>query len=588
MLRCVRFLWLLCLLASPALSQTIVERLITPGPLSSSHARLESRCDSCHTSFQKAAQNSKCVACHTAVGSDISRGTGYHGRFAPARTAACKACHSDHKGRGYVLVRLDRRTFNHNFTDYPLTGGHARAACAGCHGPGNQYRKVARTCAACHSRVDPHRGQMSRDCQSCHDVSGWKQLLPFDHGQTGFALTGAHRQAACSSCHAGQRWKGLATTCISCHARDDAHKGSLGSNCAGCHSSASWRVSSFNHASTGFPLAGAHAAASCASCHGPNNAIRHPQRTCNGCHAKDDVHKGQNGTNCASCHNSRAWAQTSFDHDRMTQFPLRGAHRAAACQACHKQPYKVVKPPVACFGCHEADDTHKGGNGQDCDRCHVETSWKKVDFDHNTMTHFGLAGKHAQARCEACHTRPPSELKLSVECASCHAKDDVHGGKLGPACRNCHDANDWKTRVSFDHGLTRFPLLGKHASAQCAACHADRRFAAKGVTCADCHADDHHVGALGKPAACGRCHNAVDWKAWSFDHDTATRFALTGRHQGLICSACHARPGDPARLGDQCVDCHRRNDIHRGVFGEDCGRCHVTSSFSEIIMGNAR
>lgn len=585
MLRWLRYACLLCLvLATPVLAQTVMERLVTPGPLSSAHARLESKCDSCHSSFKKEAQNGKCVSCHKGVGSDIATGSKFHGKYGPARSGSCKTCHSEHKGRGFGLIRLDRGTFNHAFTDYPLSGGHARASCAGCHGGGNDYRGVSTACASCHARRDPHRGQLGRDCQTCHTVAAWPQLKAFDHARTGFALTGAHRQKACISCHAGQRWKGLGQTCVACHARDDAHKGSRGTSCASCHTTTNWRSASFDHDSTGFPLAGAHAATSCAGCHGPGNATRHPPRTCFGCHASDDAHKGANGTNCASCHNPRGWKQTSFDHDKMTDFPLRGAHRSATCAACHKQPPKVAKPPVTCFGCHAAEDAHKGGNGQDCERCHSSTSWKAVSFNHATMTRFPLLGKHALARCEACHTKPPKELKLTAECASCHAKDDVHAGRLAANCGECHDSKAWAGNVRFDHALTRFPLLGKHAALTCAACHADRSFGTKGSTCASCHLDDHHNGALGTPAQCGRCHNPVDWKIWRFDHDAATRFALTGRHKGLICSACHARPGDPAKLGSRCIDCHRRDDPHRGGFGEDCERCHVTTDFRAILL----
>lgn len=569
---------------APAFGQSVMERLVTPGPLAAAHAALESRCDSCHTSFQKTAQNARCTACHRGVGSDIASGTRFHGKFGPARAGACKTCHSDHKGRGFALIQLNRATFNHSLTDYALTGAHARATCAGCHGNSHNYRGVTRECASCHARKDPHRGQLGRTCQNCHTTTAWKPVQGFDHSRTGFALTGAHRQQACMTCHVGQRWKNLPTTCISCHARDDAHKGSRGTNCASCHTTATWRSASFDHDSTGFPLAGAHAGAACAGCHGAGNVNKHPPRTCIGCHARDDTHKGSNGSDCASCHNPRSWKQTSFDHDRLTRFPLRGAHRTTTCQGCHKQPPKVVKPPVTCFGCHAADDTHKGNNGQDCERCHNATAWKSVSFNHNTMTHFPLAGKHAAAKCESCHTRPAREVKLNTECASCHTKDDAHAGRLGTSCGRCHDSNDWKTRVRFDHALTNFPLLGAHAPLQCASCHADKTFASKGTTCASCHVDDHHKGALGTPSACGQCHNSVSWKAWSFDHDKATQFALTGKHQGLICSACHVRAGDPAKLGSQCIDCHRRNDIHHGGFGEDCARCHVTTSFREILM----
>lgn len=588
MRRWLRLAWLvLLLLAAPAFAQTIMERLVTPGPLSGAHARLEAKCDSCHTSFRKEAQNGRCTACHKGVGADIAQRSHYHGKHAPARTAACKSCHSEHKGRNLSLIRLDRASFNHALSEYPLTGAHQRATCAGCHGASHNYRGVPRDCASCHAKKDPHLGRLGRACQNCHTTAAWKSVLGFNHAATGFALTGAHRTAACMSCHAGQRWKGLPATCVSCHARDDAHKGSRGTNCASCHTSASWRTASFDHSGTGFPLLGAHAGAACAGCHGPGNANKHPGRTCIACHARDDTHKGGNGTDCARCHTPSNWTRTSFDHDRMTTFPLKGGHRIAACAGCHKQAPRLAKPPVTCFGCHAADDSHKGGNGQDCARCHTEKSWKAVDFNHATMTRFALLGKHAKAPCQACHLRPASEVKLSTQCGACHAKDDAHAGRLGNDCQRCHSDDGWKLGVRFDHALSRLPLLGKHAALQCTACHADKTFAAKGTACAACHQDKHHAGTLGTPAQCQACHNTTGWQAWSFDHDKATRFALTGRHRGLICSACHVRPGDPAKLGAQCVDCHRRQDVHRGGFGEDCARCHVTGSFGEILIDSA-
>lgn len=582
MRRALGILWLLSLLAAPAFGQSLIERLITPGPLSSVHAKLESRCDSCHSSFRKEAQNARCLACHKQVGADIAAGVGFHGRFGAARSGACKACHSEHKGRGFVLVRFNQAQFAHQFTDYRLTGAHARVRCASCHAPGRKFRDAPRECAGCHARNDPHRGQLGRDCQSCHTTDDWKQPRPFDHARTGFALTGAHRSAACLACHVGQRWKGLGTGCAACHAKDDVHRGTRGSNCASCHTTTAWKAVTFDHDSTGFSLVGGHATAACAGCHGAANAIKDPPRACNACHARNDVHKGGNGTDCASCHNSRSWKQTSFDHDRLTSFPLRGAHRQASCVACHKAPPKQVKLSVECYACHARDDAHKGAFGQDCARCHTETAWKGTPFDHDRMTRFPLRGKHASAKCAACHTQPASEVKLSPVCGSCHAKDDAHAGKLGRDCARCHDSNDWKARISFDHDLSSFPLLGKHASVPCSGCHADKTFAAKGVTCAACHADKHHLGALGNPAACRDCHNTLDWKAWTFDHDRQTKFALTGKHRGLVCSACHARAGDPAKLGSGCIDCHRRDDVHRGGFGEDCERCHFTTGFSTV------
>ena len=457
-------------------------------------------------------------------------------------------------------------------------------SCAGCHGNGDNYRGITTVCATCHKRDEPHKGKLGRQCQTCHDTGDWKKTKPYNHASTGFALTGAHARVACMSCHTGQRWAGTPAACVSCHAKDDAHRGSRGTNCASCHRTSTWRDADFDHDSTGFPLVGGHAAAACAGCHGPGNANKHPTRACFGCHAKDDTHKGVNGTNCASCHNSASWSRVAFDHDRLTKFPLRGAHRGIGCQSCHKRPAKEVKLETRCYACHAEDDDHNGGNGEDCGRCHTESSWSKVNFNHDTMTDFPLKGKHAQARCEACHTRPPSEMSISSQCGTCHRDDDAHQGKLGANCGSCHNASDWKADVRFDHALTRFPLLGKHAGLECSACHAEKTFAAKGTACASCHEDQHHKGTLGQPAACASCHNSNDWKVWTFDHDAKTDFPLEGQHKGLICSACHTRPGDPADQGSQCVDCHRRDDIHRGGFGDDCARCHVTTSFRQVKL----
>ena len=570
---------------SSAEAQTIIERLITPGPLARAHADLEDDCNACHTSFQRAAQSSQCLDCHREIRSDIARKRKFHGRYDQARTLECRVCHTDHEGRNFQLIRFNSGRFNHNLTDYPLEGGHRGVACAACHTGRNNYRGTPTTCISCHSGDEPHRGRLGKQCQDCHQASAWKQLRPYDHrAQTGFALTGAHAQAQCSACHGNERWDGLGSECADCHRADDIHRGTRGTNCASCHRTTAWTQTTFDHDSTGFPLIGGHAAAACASCHGANNRTPKPATDCNSCHAKDDVHETGNGTDCAECHSARSWKRIQFDHNRLTEFALRGAHAKASCSDCHNQPLRVEDPPIACIGCHRKDDAHEGRNGENCSRCHSEVDWEEVDFDHGTMTDFPLLGAHASAECESCHTSPPGEVKLTGICGDCHHDDDVHAGNLGSDCANCHNSEDWATRVRFDHDLGKFPLLGAHASAECTDCHNDRTFAVSGMACADCHKDEEHKGALGTPADCQSCHNTRDWAAWSFDHDRATTFPLTGEHRGLVCSACHSRPGDPARLPGECVDCHKRDDRHRGEFGSDCARCHVTNSFKGIIL----
>jgi hypothetical protein len=568
-----------------ASAQTLMERLVTPGPLASPHARLEDNCSSCHVSFERAGQNTRCLDCHDEIRADISGRRKFHGRYAQARTGTCSTCHSDHLGRNFNLITFNRARFNHDLTDYPLEGGHARVRCADCHGSGNNYRGTTTTCVSCHRTDEPHRQRLGRHCQDCHQVSAWTRLKPFNHlSETSFALSGSHATTTCMSCHRGERWQGIGTACVDCHRADDSHRGTRGTNCGSCHRTSNWTSVTFDHDSTGFPLAGGHAAATCASCHGANNANRQPARNCNACHATDDVHEGANGTECQDCHTVRSWAQVRFDHDAMTEFPLRGAHRRTTCEGCHREPPRQTKPPGTCIGCHTTDDTHEGRNGEDCARCHGETNWTEVDFNHDTMTDFPLLGAHAATECETCHTAPAAEQHLSGQCIECHREDDIHTANLGEQCESCHDSTDWTSNVRFDHDLTRFPLLGKHAQGECADCHADKTFAAEGTACADCHADDHHAGTLGTPSQCQSCHNSADWASWAFDHDRQSDFALTGQHRGLVCSACHSRATNPADTTNQCVECHRREDVHRGAFGEDCASCHVTENFRDIIL----
>jgi hypothetical protein len=572
------------LLTNNANAQSTWEKIISPGPLSSAHAKLEKKCDSCHKTFKKEAMNGMCLSCHKGIAGDINQSAGFHGK-STARSQQCKTCHSEHHGRGYQIVSFKASSFNHNLTDYPLVGGHTKATCAGCHSSGASYRTTSTACASCHSKKDPHLGRLGRNCQGCHTVTGWKNTLPYNHAKTGFPLTGEHRGVRCMGCHAGQRWQGLPQQCIGCHAKNDVHRGSRGINCASCHSPASWKAATFNHnRDTAFPLIGRHGATACAGCHGVNNSIRKPQRTCIACHAKDDTHKGSRGTACNNCHTPKNWQDAKFDHDTETRFPLKGAHEQAACTACHGAGNSIKKPPMTCIGCHAEDDSHKGRNGPECEKCHNSKDWKQTQFDHNKMTNFPLLGKHKAVLCEACHTKPTEVELPPVACIGCHAEDDPHRKRLGDKCDSCHNADSWKERVLFDHDLTRFPLTGKHVAVTCEQCHADKSYAYKGITCQSCHIDEHHAGSLGATPTCAKCHNVNGWKLWSFDHDVETGFILTGKHKGLICTACHKKGTEPKDVSSECGDCHQRDDVHNGEFGSNCARCHTTDNFTEILM----
>jgi len=268
-----------------------------------------------------------------------------------------------------------------------------------------------------------------------------------------------------------------------------------------------------------------------------------------------------------------------YDHNR-TKFPLKDGHRNVACTACHVgERYRDIG--AACVDCHQIQDVHAGRYGANCETCHDQNKWATVRFNHDKNTKFPLRGAHVRVKCDACHTGDLYRDKLATACVSCHRKDDLHDGQLSRRCEQCHGDDNWRRIASFDHDLTRFPLIGRHGVATCEECHRSWRFKDAGLACASCHRDEHHEGRLG--ANCALCHNPNAWALWRFDHDTQTRFPLVGAHHGLNCHACHVtRKVTKIALGKDCYSCHQKDDVHRGALGKTCERCHVTTSFKEV------
>jgi hypothetical protein len=354
-------------------------------------------------------RNLACAACHAGLpaASAQAGAAAIPAAFAPLPHADCAACHRDpHGGRlgsvcanchvttGFTSVTTG--TFDHERTRYPLRGAHQSVRCDQCHdfrtsqGHGPRDRPFA-TCAGCHA--DPHAGSATRagnrvDCASCHEVRGFRpaSFSVAAHATTRFALLGRHQTVPCGACHlrdeapAHRTAVGSAAVqlhppsgCLGCH--QDPHQGRLqaGSDCLGCHDMAGFRPSTVtvaSHARYRFPLEGAHRATPCAACH---RSLSQPGvkpllfqvagSRCQDCHA--DPHGGQfagrGGGGCEQCHGVAAFRPaTGFDHDRDTQFPLRGGHAGLACSRCHRtevgsEGRRVVRfrpTPTRCEACH--------------------------------------------------------------------------------------------------------------------------------------------------------------------------------------------------------------------------------------------
>ena len=583
----------LCTLAgacAPAAAQTL-ETALMPGQVIQGHAKLEGQCTSCHVRFDRAAQTGLCLDCHKDVARDYERRSGYHGRLTQKE---CRSCHTEHKGRDARIAALER-SFDHRNTDFPLRGAHAapKLRCEACHVPPAKFRDAPSGCNACHEKDDAHRGTLGTACADCHVETGWKQTR-FDHGRTRFPLRNRHADVPCRGCHKDAAFKDAPLACVACHRGEDqkkGHQGRFGDKCETCHADTGWKQTTFRHdRDTKYPLQGAHRLATCHSCHRAATPHEKPATACVACHKVDDAkkgHRGRFGAKCESCHVETGWKATRFDHARDTRYALRGRHGQAKCASCHTGVLYQQKLATTCVSCHRADDMakgHRGMFGSKCESCHVESGWKATRFDHARDTRYPLRGRHAKARCESCHAGGIYTAKPDTACASCHRKDDAHRGQLGVRCESCHEEATWR-QAAIDHGLTRFPLLGGHAKAKCKDCHASAQFKDAPTDCHACHRkDDKHALRLG--TKCEQCHQPRSWRAWDFDHDRRTRFALDGRHRGLDCLACHKSPlQGSARLSGACASCHEDVDVHHGAFGQQCQRCHVTSSFKTIRSG---
>lgn len=497
-----------------------IESLIMPGQVIEGHAEFEHVCSKCHEKFDRKKQRIQCLACHKEVNRDIKIQKGYHGINKNIRVQECGGCHTEHKGRSADIVKLDKLTFNHQYTDFKLHGQHAKVGCDNCHERHKKYREAPNTCYSCHGNQNPHNtgkmGNSVKHCESCHTEISWRRIR-YNHKQTKFPLTGQHARTSCVSCHIGDNYLRTPKSCIACHQADDIHANANGKNCQKCHSTQNWKKMSFDHnKDTDFPLNYRHIGLNCQSCHRDDPYKTKIKSTCFSCHSHDDQHKSNFGNECRTCHSDKGWSIIHFSHDKDTKFELKGKHRNTNCINCHKiNPYKY-QTKTDCYSCHRIDDVHKGAQGTDCRKCHNETGWRSnVRFEHD-ISRFPLIGLHAVVPCEECHLSGKYK-GAPIECNSCHDSDDVHKSRLGRNCQICHTPNSWNI-WRFDHDKqSRFKLDGAHKKLHCYSCHIS---------------------------------------------PTATINSTP-------------RP---------CINCHRRDDEHNGQFGPRCNRCHTTKSFKDLHM----
>jgi hypothetical protein len=419
------------------------------------------------------------------------------------------------------------------------------------------HAKYEDECEKCHKSFD--KEAQDRMCADCHKDVG-KDLAD----KTGFHGK-MEEHKSCKECHA-------------------EHKGR---NAQVVHLD----EKQFDHKFTDYSLKGKHTKTECRQCHPRGEKHRKASHECSVCHKKDDdkVHKGKLGKKCETCHTEEDWKKISYDHDKLSKYPLRYKHKDAKCKDCHKNNvYKNT--PKDCYSCHKPDDdkSHKGHNGKKCESCHTELDWKKPIFDHDKKTKFALKGKHKETKCKDCHTGDLYKDKLDMKCISCHRKTDdkAHRGRYGVKCETCHNELEWKKHL-FDHDKsTKYPLKGKHKEAKCDKCHTGDLYKDKlKQDCMPCHKkedDKTHKGRYG--FKCETCHNELEWKKHLFDHDKKTKWPLKGKHQETKCDKCHTGDLYKDKLKQTCMPCHQKDDdkSHKGKLGDKCETCHTEVKWKEL------
>ena len=589
-------------------------------PLEGAHAELT--CESCHSDESRglyAGLETSCISCHNddyAASATLDhQELGY--------STECTECHT-------TLAWADAPLFDHTEVapDFPLLGAHTNVVCSSCHiEPGMELihePASVNDCLSCHLddyQISHPSGNLSTDCLQCHTVDSWS-VANFDHTLTGFTLLGAHARTDCADCHVdGHSLRWVTPTdeqdCVVCHRNDynEEHAGSgYPFTCASCHDTNDWDDARFDHDDTGFPLVGSHESATCTSCHTTDGHLLFPapqsSEDCVVCHQADydSEHAGSGyPTSCLDCHTQITWEGATFDHSVQTGFALVGSHETASCTTCHSEDGALLFPEPEssedCVVCHQADyDAQHAGTGYpvNCIDCHTQSTWQTTPFNHVERSGFALVGAHETALCSTCHTEDGGLLFAQPEsdqdCVTCHQADydAEHTGTGFPAtCLDCHTQSTWDG-ATFDHAAqTGFALVGAHESADCSTCHAEDNSLlfpppASDQDCVTCHQSDYdeqHAGS-GFPTACLDCHTQSTWDGATFDHGSATGFALVGAHESADCSTCHAADNSllfPTPSSDEdCVVCHQSDydDEHAGSgFSTTCLDCHTQSTW---------
>nr|NIT58933.1 hypothetical protein [Fodinibius sp.]NIX00707.1 hypothetical protein [Phycisphaerae bacterium]NIY27516.1 hypothetical protein [Fodinibius sp.] len=123
-------------------------------------------CSDCHVNNQYAGLLQECFGCHENDYNTVPEPNHVSNAF----PTDCMVCHSE--------TAWESVTFDHDLTNFPLTGAHVPLECIECHSSG--YANISTDCYDCHqqdfnSTSEPNHASnnFDHDCTRCHNTNAW-------------------------------------------------------------------------------------------------------------------------------------------------------------------------------------------------------------------------------------------------------------------------------------------------------------------------------------------------------------------------------------------------------------------------------
>lgn len=335
--------------------------------------------------------------------------------------------------------QLGGRNFNHMTTGFPLSGGHAAAACETCH-TGGVFKGTPRNCDGCHATgkrivaTPKSTSHIVTDaaCESCHFNSATWLGARYNHGTA--------KPGQCATCHNGRISAGKPASHSTGRKATDS--------CDSCHRTIAWVPATWNHTDT---------VSDCSVCHNGATAVGQSAGhltlsmppvsfvgSCKSCHTNYYSfyshyynHSGA-PTTCNTCHGNL----NGTGGYAGVRKPTAAIHAAVpvqtlSCNACHKS-----------FGAWTGKYDHVGATA--CATCH-DGAYAAAGIRGKSAKHIPYNGT---PECSACHgtatwatTQRGSSLHTTylngMTCYSCHGSNTVYGGNGQETARwpNFHESS---------------------------------------------------------------------------------------------------------------------------------------------------